>query len=465
MDIFFGGAAQCVTGSQYLISTGKHHLLLDCGKYQESADLYYRNKNFPFIPSKIDAVILTHAHIDHIGNLPTLVKQGFSGPIYSTSATNHLADLFLREIGQMQEENVVEKNIKRTQLNLPLFSPIFSEYDASLVKPHLVNIEYNKPFEPIPGVTAYLDDAGHIIGSASIMLSVQENGIKKNIWYSGDIGPTKSLFVRDPVFPYGLNIDIMIMECTYGHKSARPISDSYEEVSAVMKRTLDRGGKIIIPEHSLGRAQDLIFLLNKLFENHDLPSAPVYIDSPRAKSINEVYSLHPECFPPNTISMFQKNHSAFKMKELQYIQSIEESKELQNRSGPMVIIAPTDKLESGRIISHLKNNIENPNNSYLILSTEMRGPLAQSLMQMANREENINIDGEIYNRRVDIPTVGGLTNHAGQNTLIKYAMSPKRLGKIFLTHGNEKGASYLTEKLDRYKNKIFYPKLYSSIEI
>jgi len=465
MQIHFHGAAQTVTGSQHLLEINGSRLLLECGLFQgRRSEAYNRNLNFPFDPRSVDAVILSHAHIDHSGNLPNLVKNGFIGPIYATLATVSLADIMLRDSGHIQEYDAEFINRKRARRGEPPIDPLYTIADAEEVSNQFKGIHYTQPFEPVPGVTARFIEAGHILGSAAVSLEIEEKGRKLRLWFSGDIGRYELPILRDPVLPDDAE-EYLIMECTYGDKTHEPVEAAFEEFREVVIRTVRRGGKVIIPAFAVGRTQELVYYLNQMIDNKELQPIPVFVDSPLAINATEVFEQHPECFDKETHDFIRSHrHPALEFKTLSYTRSVEESKAINNVKGPAIIISASGMAEVGRILHHLKNNIEDSRNTILIVSWQAPYTLGRRL---AERERQIKIFGETYYRRADVATIGGLSSHAGQNLLIKYALSArKNLKQLFLVHGEPRAAIALQEKLkDNNLPQVHYPESNVSFEI
>ena len=465
MEIIFYGAAQTVTGSQHLLRINGYSLLLECGLYQGRRDeAFRRNRNLPFDPSRIDAAILSHAHIDHSGNLPNLVKLGYQGSIYATNATAHLANIMLMDSGHIQEVDVEFVNRRRQQNGEPPVEPLYTMEDAAQVAQHFQGVNYDQPFEPVPGVVARLVDAGHILGSAAVVLDIEEGGRRTRLWFSGDIGRVNLPLLRDPVLPDAA--EVMIMECTYGDKLHLEPEVAYEELREVVVRTVRRGGKVIIPAFAVGRTQELVYNFHKMIDAGELPRIPIFVDSPLAINASEVFRLHPECFDEETKEIIRTNrhHSELGMGLITYTRSVEESKALNKRDEPMVIISASGMAETGRILHHLKNNIENPRNTVLIVSWQAPHTLGRRL---AERERQVRIFGETYERRAEVATIGGLSAHAGQPFLVEYAKAVKStLKQVFLVHGEPDPARALTEKLDEAGvGRVHYPELGSAVHI
>ncbi|NUQ86825.1 MAG: MBL fold metallo-hydrolase, partial [Anaerolineales bacterium] len=328
MRIHFHGAARTVTGSQHLLEVNGHRLLLDCGLYQgRRADTYSRNLNFAYDPRAVDAVILSHAHIDHSGNLPNLVKNGYEGPIHATRATVDLAAIMLADSGRIQESDAEWLNKKRARRGEKLIEPLYTEADAKQAADLFQGVSYNQPFEPIPGVTARLIEAGHILGSAAVSLEIEEKGKKTRFWFSGDIGRYGLPLLRDPVLP--AETDHLLMESTYGDKPHSDPSQAFDEFQQVVARTIKRGGKVIIPAFAVGRTQELVYDLNIMMYERDVPLVPVYVDSPLAVNASDIFRRHPECFDAETRQFVDASrHPALDFKMLTYVRSVEESKAL-----------------------------------------------------------------------------------------------------------------------------------------
>ncbi|MBK8618268.1 MAG: MBL fold metallo-hydrolase [Anaerolineales bacterium] len=464
MRINFHGAAHTVTGSQHLLEINGSKLLLDCGLYQgRRADTYERNLNFHYDPKTVDAVILSHAHIDHAGNLPNLTKQGYEGNIFATRATADLGSLMIRDSGRIQESDAEFVNKKRKQRGQEPIEPLYTEQDAEEVAGMFKGVNYAEAFEPIPGVIARFYDAGHILGSAGVSLEIEEKGKKIRFWFSGDIGRYKMPLLRDPILPEA--VDYMIMESTYGDKSHSNPELAYSEFRNVVKLTVERGGKVIVPAFAVGRSQELVFYLNQMMESGEVPRVPVYVDSPLAVNATEVFKRHLECFDEETAKFVRESrHPALDFKMLTYVKSVEESKALNENKEPMVIISASGMAETGRIVHHIKNNIENPKNTICIVSWQAPNTLGRRL---ADREPQVNIFGEIYKRKCDVATIGGLSGHAGQDLLMKYALGVKDTVKqIFLVHGEEKQAMTLKGLLNERKlSQVHYPELHESVDL
>ncbi|HVN55296.1 MAG TPA: MBL fold metallo-hydrolase [Anaerolineaceae bacterium] len=470
MIIHFDGAAHTVTGSQHLLELDGRRLLLDCGLYQgKRSESNLRNRTFDFDPQDVDAVILSHAHIDHSGNLPNLVKQGFAGQIYTTGATAQMADVMLRDSGHIQEADAefINKRIAEKGSHEPPVKPLYTTADAAEVARHFRPVEYDQEFHPLPGfpgLTAHLVDAGHILGSAAVVLDIQEPGrAAYRLWFSGDIGQRNLALINDPVLPEG--VEYLIMESTYGDTRHADPGQAETDLCEAVHRTIKRGGKVIIPAFAVGRTQELVYALNKMFQRGDLPPVPVYVDSPLAVEASDVFQKNAEYFDEETHAfMSKRNREPLDFPSLHYIQSVDESKSLNGRRESMIIISASGMAETGRILHHLKNNIEDPKNTILIVSYQAPETLGRRLVDQAH---TVRIFGESYVRRAEVISISGFSAHADRNMLIEYALATKdTLKRVMLVHGEPDAARSLQAALlDRGIPEVDYPELHEAVEV
>lgn len=449
MVIQFLGAARTVTGSMHLVQVNGKQILLDCGLFQgRRAETFERNRNFSFNPSTIDAVVLSHAHIDHAGNLPNLVKQGFTGPIFCTPATADLCRLMLADSGHIQEKDAEFISRKNKKKKLPPVEPLYSLDDVQPTLDRLTEFSYHTPFDVVPGVSAEYFDAGHILGSASIRLTVREGGGKeKHLGFSGDVGRPNMPILRSPEFMG--NVDALICESTYGgrlHEGPNKMPD--EIFLDVVRRTIDRGGKIIIPSFSVGRTQDLVFKMNNLKNDGLLPDIPIFVDSPLSTNATEVFRKHPECFDAETLEVMKNDDDVFGFDRLTYIRDVEESKRLNERKGACMIIAASGMCEAGRIVHHLYNNIEDPNNTIMIVGYQAEHTLGRKIVE---RNPEVAIFGEPKKLNAEVVVMNSFSAHADKNELLGFVNRQDKgeLKNIFLVHGDldqaEKFSATLTE--------------------
>lgn len=468
MKISFLGAARTVTGTQHLITVDDKTILLDCGLYQGSPrEAKDRNMSFDFDPAKLDAVILSHAHTDHCGNLPNLVKQGFHGPIFCTPVTAHLADLLMQDSGKIQELEAEEAAEEEEALENgeEVEDPLYTREEAQQVKQFFMPTLYHTPFEVVPGVKASLINAGHILGSAAVHLEIEETGGKTHkIWFSGDIGRRNLPLIRDPELPE--DVDTLIMESTYGDKSHGNPLEAYDQLREVLSRTIERGGRVIIPAFAVGRTQEVVYDIHQMFERGEVPQVPVYVDSPLAAEASKIFIDHPEYLDDEARNFLREasSFSALGFDLLTYVSSARESRELNRQDGPMVIISTSGMLEAGRVLHHLKFSIEDPRNTVLLVSYQAPHTLGRAL---ANGETQVKIMGRVFNRKAEVCMISGLSAHAGQDFLVEYATAVKgQAQQVFLVHGEDQPAQALQEKLqEKGMGKVYHPYMRQVMEL
>lgn len=450
MELQFIGAARTVTGSMHLVRANGKQILLDCGMFQgRRADAYERNKNFPFDASSIDAVVLSHAHIDHAGNLPNLVKNGFRGNIYCTPATADLCRIMLMDSGHIQEKDVEFVNKRRKKKHLPPIEPLYTTEDVEPMLELLVEVPYRTEFEVLQGVKAIYHDAGHILGSASVHLTITEKGKQPfHLGFSGDVGRPNLPILRDPEFMG--NVDALICESTYGGKLHAPAEESSQKLLDVVKRTMERGGKIIVPAFSVGRTQDLVYQLNDLKNQGLLPDIPVFVDSPLSMKATAIFRKHPECFDDETNRILKTDDDVFGFERLHFIRDAEESKTLNDRKGSCMIIAASGMCEAGRIVHHLANNIENPDNTVLIVGYQAEHTLGRKIVE---RNPEISIFGEVKRLNCEVTVMNSFSAHADNNELLSFVepMDRSKLKNIFLVHGDLDRAERFSASLKEHR--------------
>ncbi|KMQ51769.1 Metallo-beta-lactamase family protein, RNA-specific [Chitinispirillum alkaliphilum] len=459
MQIQFCGAAQTVTGSQVLFSVNGKKILLECGMFQgRRHETYEKNHNFLFNPSEVDVLILSHAHIDHSGNIPNLVKQGFRGSIYATPATVELCKIMLRDSAYLQEKDIEWVNKIRRRQHQPEMVALYSIRDVEAALDMFVGIEFNKSFSIAPGVDAMFRDAGHILGSAGIHLEITEDNKSYRIGFTGDIGRPGMMLTNDPNVLRDL--DILIMECTYGNRHHGAIDDVEEELATMVRETAANGGKMIIPSFAVGRTQQLVYVLHKLFNQNRIPDIPVYVDSPLACHATEVFRSYLNYLDRETKRIFLTDkEDPFGYRRLTYVRDAEESKKLNGMSFPHIIISASGMAEGGRVLHHLRNNIHNPRNLVLFVGYAAKDTLARKIM---DGEEVVRIFGEEHRVRCKVKMLDTFSAHADRRELLDYVSinSPDRLKDIFLFHGEPEQAIPLIDGLRSkgYEN-VHYPNI------
>ncbi|MGC8897733.1 MAG: MBL fold metallo-hydrolase RNA specificity domain-containing protein [Bacteroidota bacterium] len=448
MRVQFLGATRTVTGSMHLISVNGASLLLDCGLFQgRRKEAFERNRTFPFEPSSINAVVLSHAHIDHSGNLPSLVRQCFEGTIYATAATRDLCSIMLQDSAHVQQLDVEHVNKKRARQGEPPVETLYTVEDALKSIEFFKGERYHKSFDAADGVQATYYDAGHILGSALTVLEASENGKQIRLGFTGDLGRQNLPILKDPEFMG--DVDYLICESTYGGRFHKPMSEVEPILVDVLKRTVERKGKIIVPAFSVGRTQELVYELHQLFERKELPEIPIYVDSPLSVNATEVFRMHPECYDTETLNLISRNEDPFGFRRLHYIQSVEESKRLNSppaNSESCMIIAASGMCEGGRILHHLANSVEDSRNTILIVGYMAENTLGKRIVE---RQPVIKIFGEEYNLRAEVVVMNSFSAHADQAELVRYIsqFNRKRLKHIFLVHGDLDQAEKLAAAL------------------
>ncbi len=468
MQITFYGAAQTVTGSQHMIEVNGLRLLLDCGLYQgKRAEAYERNRHLPFDASKVDALILSHAHIDHSGNIPNLVKSGFKGDIVCTHATRDLCGVMLMDSGHIQEKDVEFVNKRKKKRGEPPVDPIYTQADAAASLNSFTSQSYDRPRLIAPGVTVTFIDAGHMLGSASVVLDIEDKQEGKNIRlvFSGDIGRKGIPIIRDPKSPDAA--DILIMESTYGGRTHEPYQDAEKELERVINNTYRRGGKIIIPAFAVGRTQQLVYSLNQLAAKGDIPRLPIYVDSPLAVNSTDVFRTHPECFDAETQQFVMQSGSSrdpFGFENMHYTRSLEDSKRLNFLLEPAIIISASGMAETGRILHHLKNNIEDRRTTVMIVGWQAPETLGRRLV---DGEKIVNIFGEKYHVNAQVEVLNGFSGHADHEELLSWVAPMTRMPRrTFLVHGELEAANALASSLrQRFGLQVDIPSFKQSFEV
>ncbi len=453
MKITFYGATTSVTGSCHLITTENHKVLLDCGQYQGGKKLEEQNfEEFPFDPAEIDCLILSHAHIDHCGRIPLLVKRGFKGKIFCTDATADLVDVMLKDSAHIHEKETEWKNIKAQRAGKPLVEPLYTTPDALASLQYLTPIMYDQLIEVCPNIKIVFNDAGHILGSAITEIWVTENEKTEKIIFTGDIGVFDRPILRNPT--YIKKADYVIMEATYGSRKRNDKNNSVKELIDIIIETKNRGGTVVIPSFAVGRTQELIYDLNRYYDDMpeykgELDNLMVYIDSPMATTVTEVFRKNAQVFDEETKDYILKGDSPLDFKNLTFTRTTDESRQLNMNREPKVIISASGMCEAGRIRHHLKHNLWDSRNSIVFVGYQAEGTLGKMIVdgipEVTLFGEEIKINAKIHN-------LEGFSGHADQTGLLDWIshmeVAPK---EVFMVHGEESSkeifAKLVEEKL------------------
>ena len=433
MTIQFFGAARTVTGSKHLLTTnGGKQILLDCGLFQ-GINTDELNQQFGFDPAEVDYMVLSHAHIDHTGLIPRLVRQGFAGQIYTTSATIDLCEVMLMDSARIQERDLERVNERRKRRGDPEIEALYDEEDVQKALNQMQAVAYGKPFVICDEVTGLLTDAGHLLGSASVSLTIRENGAEKHLFFSGDIGRPDDKILRSPdTFPQA---DYIICESTYGDRLHEAEPDMKAHLLSIVQQTCVEGrGKLIIPAFAVDRTQELIYALDQLSSEGRLPRLPVYIDSPMSVKATKVMRDHEEDFNPDILAYIKKDGDAFDFPNLHYVTDVNESKAINDMREPCIIIAPSGMAEAGRIKHHIKNNITKPNTTILMVGYASPNSLGGALKR---GDKEVTIFGERYPVIAKVAVMDSFSAHGDYREMLHFlsCQNPARVKTVFLVHG------------------------------
>jgi len=455
MKLTFLGAAKTTTGSMHLLEVNGSRILFDCGLFQgRRKEAFERNRNLPVDPATIDKVLLSHAHIDHSGNVPTLVKNGFKGEIITTAATKDLCDIMLRDSAYLQTRDVERVNRKRKRQGKTLFEPLYESEDIDAVMEKFRGIAYGEEIEIADGAVATFHDAGHILGSAMITVDFKGNGGQKRLLFTGDMGRTNMPILRDPTVV--TDVDILITESTYGNRHHPPKADVQGRLKGFIEDIQMQGSRLIIPSFSVGRTQIIVFFLREIYEQGRISDVPVYVDSPLSTKATKVFIKHKECYDWDARKVLIEGDQPFQFGGLKYTTSVEESKKINETRGPAIIISASGMCEGGRILHHLSNAVGNPRNIVLIVGYQAEHTLGRRLVEHVNP---IRIFGDEYDVQARVHTINALSAHADRSELLSYfdKMGPK-VEQAFCVHGEEKQANALAEALrENGAKKVIVP--------
>jgi len=459
MHLQFFGAVETTTGSRHILDFQGKQILLDCGLFQgHRKETYEKNLNFPFDPRGITALLLSHAHIDHCGNIPNLVRKGFEGTVYCTSATLDLSRALLRDSAHIQEKDVEYLNRKRARKNLPPVMPLYTLKDAEESLNHFHGIYYHRPFHILRNMVVTFFDAGHILGSALVVMDAQlEDGLHR-ILFTGDLGRRDAPILKDPEVPS--NVDTLIIESTYGNRFHGDITQTEEKLEKIVNRVAERKGKIIVPAFSVGRTQELVYCLKRLGDEGRIPLLPTYVDSPLSTNVTEIFRHHYECYDEESRDLYLSGEDPFGFSSLRYIRKTAKSKELNDKEESCIIISASGMCEAGRILHHLKNNIEDSRNLVLIVGFMADNTLGRSL---AERQDRVRIFGEPYSLNAEVEILDEFSAHADSRELLEYVEAINKSGslkQVFVVHGEKDQSKALAEKISgKVQVKAILPRI------
>jgi len=444
MKLQFFGAVETTTGSMHLLSVNGHRILLECGLYQgHRKEAFEKNRNIPFDTDSLDCCVLSHAHIDHSGNLPSLVKSGYRGPIVATPATRDLCEIMLADSAYLQVQDVRYVNRKRIRRGKNPFEPLYTPDDVGPALSAFDTLDYERPRELVPGVELTFHDAGHILGSAMVELNIRENGRARRLLFTGDMGRRNMPILKDPVVVH--EVDLLITESTYGNRS-HPDSQDVKAILARLCRRIEQDeARLIIPAFSVGRTQQIVYFLNELHSEGRIGDVPVFVDSPLSTRATRVHARHPECYDAETAALLRSGNDPFRFPHLTYTEDVEASKKLNHMGGPVIIISASGMCEGGRILHHLAHTVEGERNVVLIVGYQARHTLGRRLVEGV---DPVKIFGDRFELRAQVETINALSAHADHDELIEYftAMGPE-VEAAFVVHGENEAVVQLAGDL------------------
>jgi metallo-beta-lactamase family protein len=429
-----GAAGGEVTGSAYLVQTDRANVMIDCGQFQGAKKLENSNR-LPQKASldKLNAVVVTHGHLDHVGRLPILARQGYRGPVYATAGTIEVSDLVLRDSARLQTEDAKRKNRDRKKNGEPPMKPLYEEADVQKVSHLYTRLRYEKPLAIAPGITVRAVDAGHILGSASIELTVQENGKSRVVVFSGDLGPRGAPLHKDPT-PFH-QADLVFMESTYGNKDHPSLAETAAEARELIGRTIEAGGRVLVPSFAVARTQILLYLLAGAFKKKLLEPFPIYLDSPMGIKATELYRKHEEVYDEEALAMRRAGDLSKHLRTVSICKSGADSRKLGKKPGPWLVMAGSGMCTGGRIMGHLQNHLPDPTTLLLMVGYQARGSVGRAILEGA---KSVRINGVNVGVRAKAHMLGGLSGHAAQKDLLNWlgTIVPSR-PRVILAHGED----------------------------
>ena len=462
MEIKFFGAAKEVTGSCYSLSTKDEKILIDCGLFQGSKDMERMNyEDFNFNPRDYSVLILTHAHLDHCGRIPKLLRFGFRGRIYATSATRDLAEVIMMDAAKIAAEDTDHENKRRVEQGLPPRKPIYNEFDVKNALKLFIPVKYSQDVKVSKNIIARFYDAGHILGSASVQLKVKENKKSSLIVFSGDLGQANAVLVKnaEPI----AKADYVVIESTYGDRLHPPIDQRQKELIRIISENYKRGGKLMIPSFAIERAQEMIYLIGKFMKAGLIPKMNVYLDSPMAMKATDVFIKHSGYYGEEVQKLVKQGKNPFDFPGLIRTSTVQQSKEINSVTGPCIVIAGNGMCTAGRIKHHIRNSIENPKNTLLFIGYQVEGTLGYWLKK---GEKRVRLLGAEVNVKAKIESIDGFSAHADYAGLIKwlenFSQKPK---KIFIVHGDEEQINAFSKRIGKLKFVSYIPSLLDKVQI
>jgi len=442
------GAARTVTGSKHLLRTSRAAVLLDCGLYQgRRREAFEENRRMAVDGRGLDAVVLSHAHIDHSGALPLLCRDGFEGPVYATPATRDLAAPMLLDAAMIQEADArtIARLVERGVAGVEPVEPLYREADVAKVLSQMISVPYHRRQVVAPGVAVTFLDAGHVLGSAIVVLDVVDAERSFRLAFTGDLGRHHLPILRDPEVPDG--VECLLTESTYGDRLHGPVEKLGDDLAAVIARTYERGGKIVIPSFALERTQEIVYELKLLKRGNRIPDLPVYVDSPLTVKLTEIFRLHPECYDDAARELLRGQDSPFEFDGLRYVSDVEASKRIDLEERPSIIISASGMCEAGRVLHHLRATIGDSRNTVAIVGFQAAHTLGRRLVE---RRPEVRIFGVMHDRRAEVVVLNGFSAHADQQGLLDFAESVRRQGplrRVILVHGEPRAQEVLAREL------------------
>lgn len=460
MDLRFLGGADTVTGSQHMMVVGGRRVLRDCGLYQgrrKTARII--NRELPFDATALDALVLSHAHIDHSGNIPSMTRDGYEGPIHASTATATLCEVMLMDAAKIQEQDAEYLNQKTSRKGYPPVEPLYTSEDAEKALTLFTGHHYHDTLELVPGVTMDSLEAGHILGAELSVFTLEENGRRSRVGFALDLGRHNLPIIRDPETME--NVDVLVLESTYGNRFHGDIADAAGQLQTVVERTHERGGRVLIPSFALERTQEILFHLASLRSEGRLPKMPVYVDSPMATAVTRIFARNP-AYMDDEFAALRETGRVFEADWIHFVASVKESKELTASRAPCIIISASGMCEHGRILHHLKADVSDARNTIVIVGYQAEHTLGRRLVE---KQEEVRIFGDTFERKADVVVLNAFSAHADRNDLLAYVRKV-RPGRTVLVHGETKPREALAETLrDEGLGDVFLPARGDSITL